>query len=495
MEVGLKLQIPDAIIKCRNFIDNQFCEATGETHQVVSPYTGSSIGEFRYSKTNDVDNAVVSAHKAQHDWGLTPIKERTRIMFQWRNILLRDMDTFSHIIAAESGKTWSEARAGVAKGIEVLEFALSLQNLDLGGKMEVSRGVHCEYRREALGVVANITPFNFPVMVPMWTLPIVLTLGNSYIWKPSEKTPLASNLIAQSLKDAGLPNGVLQVLQGGRETVESIIDHPLVKAIGFVGSTAIAKSIYHRGTQLGKRVLALGGAKNHLLLLPDANLELSGSGISDSFTGCAGQRCMAASVLLAVGKVDQHIEKIVQRASSLQLGQDMGAIITKNQLDFLKQAIDRAVKSGAKVLLDGREKSAPTEYKNGHWIGPTILTNVSTKMECCSDELFGPILSVVPCDTIADAMKIENANPYGNACSVFTSSGALAEKVIQSAKSGMVGVNVGVPVPREPFSFGGINNSKFGHGDITGQHSLDFWSNIKKVTSKWEPQTDQTWMS
>jgi malonate-semialdehyde dehydrogenase (acetylating)/methylmalonate-semialdehyde dehydrogenase len=495
LEGELKPQIPESLCKCSNFVDNQLSEGSGEKHQVKSPYTGSIIGEFHFSTSDDVDIAVSNAHKAQQDWGLTPIKERTRILYQWRNILIRDMDSFSHLIAAESGKTWAEAKAGLTKGIEVLEFALSLQNLDLGGRMEVSRGVHCEYRREALGVVANITPFNFPAMVPMWTLPIVLTLGNSYIWKPSDKTPLTSNLLALSLKEAGLPNGVLQVLQGGRETVESIIDHPLVKAIGFVGSTAVAKSIYLRGTSLGKRVLALGGAKNHLLLLPDANLELTGSGISDSFTGCAGQRCMAASVLLAVGKVDQHIEKIIQKASSLRLGQDMGAIITREQLDFLKNAIDKAVNGGAQILLDGRKKEIPKEFPGGHWIGPTILTNVTAKMECCSDELFGPILSIVHCDNIAEAMKIENANPYGNSCSVFTASGALAEKVIQAAKSGMVGVNIGVPVPREPFSFGGINNSKFGHGDITGHHSLDFWSNVKKVTTKWEVQSDQTWMS
>lgn len=491
----MKLQIPTTKIQCKNFIDHQFVDGQGEVVPVVSPYTGKVIGEYHNSTPDDVDRAVKSAQRAQTEWGATPIKERTRVMFQWRNILLRDIDSYSHIIAAESGKTWAEAKAGLTKGIEVLEFALSLQNLDLGGKLEVSRGVHCEYRREPLGVVANITPFNFPAMVPMWTIPIALTLGNAYIWKPSEKTPLTSNLLATSLKEAGLPSGLFQVLQGARPTVETIIDHPLVKAVGFVGSTHVAKAVYERGTLKGKRVLALGGAKNHLVLLPDANPELSGIGISDSFTGCAGQRCMAASVLLAVGQVDQHIEKIIARARSLKLGVDMGAIITKKQLDFLHSGIDRAIKAGATVLLDGRTVPPPPEYKGGFWMGPTILSNVQPSMECCSDELFGPVLSIVRCDSIAEAMTIENANPYGNACSVFTSSGALAEKVIQAARTGMVGVNVGVPVPREPFSFGGINQSKFGHGDITGEHSLDFWTNVKKVTTKWEAQSDQTWMS
>jgi malonate-semialdehyde dehydrogenase (acetylating)/methylmalonate-semialdehyde dehydrogenase len=405
------------------------------------------------------------------------------------------MEEISHIIASESGKTHAEAKAGVLKGIEVLEYALSIQNIDLGGKMEVSRGVFCEYRREALGVVANITPFNFPAMVPMWTIPICLVLGNAYIWKPSDKTPLTSNLIAKCLKEAGLPLGLFQVIQGKTDCVNAIIDHPKVSAIGFVGSTKVAKTIYDRASLLGKRVLALGGAKNHIVLLPDANLDLSGMGISDSFTGCAGQRCMAASVLLAVGDVDKHIQKIVERAKSLKLGTDMGAVITISQKEFLIKAINRAEADGAKVLLDGRMAADPKEFLGGNWLGPTILDNVDPESTAACDELFGPIISIIRCQTIQEAMEIENANAYGNACSVFTSSGALAEKVVQSAKAGMIGINVGVPVPREPFSFGGINASKFGHGDITGVHSLNFWTNLKKVTTKWEKQNDLNWMS
>jgi malonate-semialdehyde dehydrogenase (acetylating)/methylmalonate-semialdehyde dehydrogenase len=257
----------------------------------------------------------------------------------------------------------------------------------------------------------------------------------------------------------------------------------------------VAKAVYDRGTQLGKRVLALGGAKNHIVLLPDANPELSGLGISDSFTGCAGQRCMAAAVLLAVGEVDHHINKIIERAKSLSLGKDMGAIITKPQVEFLKAAITKAEKEGAKVLLDGRTAKPPADMAEGNWIGPTILDNVQPGSEAATLELFGPILSIVRCKDISQAMKIENSVEYGNACSVFTSSGNLAEKVIRMASTGMVGVNVGVPVPREPFSFGGVNASKFGHGDITGHQSLDFWSNVKKVTVKWEKQDDNNWMS
>ncbi len=492
------VKIPSEVIKCQNFINGKFENGSAEKVQVMSPYNGKLIGEFFSSSKKEVDEAVNAASVAQTLWADVPMKERTKVMFNFRNILMRDLEEIAHLKSAESGKNFEEGKAGLLKGIEVLEFAIALQNMDLGGRVDVSRGVSCEYRREPVGVVANITPFNFPAMVPMWTIPIALTLGNAYIWKPSEKAPLTSMKIASALKEAGLPDGLFQVLQGTRETVEAIIDHPKVKAIGFVGSTKIAKAVYDRGTLLGKRVLALGGAKNHIVLLPDANPEMAGVGISDSFTGCAGQRCMAASVLLAVGNpkdTEAHIEKMIARASSLKLGTEMGAIITKAQVKFLTEAIDRAEKAGAKILLDGRIAKAPAGFEEGNWIGPTILDNIQPGSEAASVELFGPVISIIRCKDISEAMKIENSIAYGNACSVFTSNGALAEKIIKMASTGMVGVNVGVPVPREPFSFGGINASKFGHGDITGHHSLDFWSNIKKVTVKWEKQNDNNWMS
>lgn len=494
----MSVKIPAEIMNCQNFINGEFVSGQGDKIQVISPYNGKAIGEFKTSTKAQVDQAVSDASVAQKLWADVPMKERTKVMFNFRNILMRDLEEIAHLKSAESGKNFEEGRAGLLKGIEVLEFAIALQNMDLGGRVEVSRGVSCEYRREPVGVVANITPFNFPAMVPMWTIPIALTLGNAYIWKPSEKTPLTSIKIALALKEAGLPSGLFQVLQGTKDTVEAIIDHEAVKAIGFVGSTKIAKAVYDRGTQLGKRVLALGGAKNHIVLLPDANPEMAGVGISDSFTGCAGQRCMAASVLLAVGNpkdTEKHIEKIIARASSLKLGTDMGAIITKAQVKFLNEAIGKAEAAGAKVLLDGRKAKAPAGMEEGNWIGPTILDNIQPGSEAAAIELFGPIISIIRCKDISEAMKIENSVSYGNACSVFTSNGGLAEKVIRMASTGMVGVNVGVPVPREPFSFGGVNSSKYGHGDITGAHSLDFWSNIKKVTVKWEKQNDNNWMS
>jgi malonate-semialdehyde dehydrogenase (acetylating)/methylmalonate-semialdehyde dehydrogenase len=490
-----KIQIPKEKIVANNFSSGLWVPGSGAEKNVYSPYTGAIVGKFNESTSEDVQAIVQAAHEAQSAWGKTPLKERTQIMFKFRELLIKKAPEVSNIVALESGKTYAEAYAGVMKGLEVLEFALSLQNLDSGAKMEVSRGVHCEYRREPLGVVANITPFNFPAMVPMWTIPIVLTLGNSYIWKPSEKTPLTSVLLANCLKEAGVPNGIFSVIQGGKQSVEDIIDHPLVKAIGFVGSSKVAKSVYSRSTSLGKRALCLGGAKNHIILLPDADPEISGRGISDSFTGCAGQRCMAASVLLAVGDCDEQIKKIIERAQSLKIGQDMGAMITQEQVTFLDKAITQAQEAGAKILVDGRKQKVTGDYENGYWLGPTILDQVKPGSDAAKIELFGPIISIMRCANLSEALEIENSNDYGNACSVFTNSGSAAETVAQKAKAGMVGVNIGVPVPREPFSFGGINESKFGHGDITGEHSLNFWSNLKKITTKWEAQSDNNWMS
>lgn len=490
-----EIQVPKESIQVKHLIGGEWLDGSGEDYKVKSPYTGAVVGMGKSCEASLVDKAIKKAADASKSWAATPLKERTIVMFKLREILLRDIDIISNIVSLENGKTLGESKAGVMKGIEVLEYAISLQNIDHGGKMEVSRGVFCEYRREPLGVVANITPFNFPAMVPMWTLPIALTLGNAYVWKPSDKTPITSLYIGEAFIEAGLPSGVLTILNGGVETVNSIIDHKDVKAVGFVGSSKIAGLVYSRAANLGKRVLALGGAKNHIVLLPDADPEIAGRGIADSFTGCAGQRCMAASVLLAVGDTEKQIAAIKKRAESMTLGENMGAIITKEQVEFLEKAITEAEKAGANILLDGRKIKAPAGSEGGFWLGPTILDNVDPESKASKVELFGPIISIVRVKSITEAMDIENQNEYGNACSVFTTNGSLAEKVVSRANAGMVGVNIGVPVPREPFSFGGINHSKFGHGDITGTNSLNFWSDMKKVTTKWESQKDSNWMS
>lgn len=491
----MDLKIPKDITNVLNFSHGAFTQGHGEELKVVSPYTGQVIGKLNCSTTEDVDTAVKAAAQAQVSWGRTPIKERSRVMFNFRHILLREIKEISNTVSLESGKTLAEAEAGVMKGIEVLEYALSLQNTDAGGRMEVSRGVMCEFRREPLGVVAGITPFNFPAMVPMWMIPIALTLGNAFVWKPSEKTPLTSILIAKALDEAGIPKGIFTVVQGNRQTAEAILQNKTIRAVGFVGSTPVAESVYKLGTANNKRVLALGGAKNHIILMPDADPEMASKAIADSFTGCAGQRCMAASVLLAVGEASSLVEKIVSQARSLELGKTMGAIVTKESKEKLVSAIGRAEKSGVKVLLDGRTSKAPSGLEGGNWLSPTVLDNVTPGMEAAVDELFGPVLSIIHCKNLSEALAIENSSVFGNAASVFTSNGSVAERVASEAKSGMIGINVGVPVPREPFSFGGINESKFGQGDITGESSLDFWSNRKKVTTKWDAAKDANWMS
>ncbi len=489
------VEFPKEVINCPHLINGEWVDGQGDSFDIYSPYNGAVVGQAKSATGQETSKAIYQANLAAQSWRNTPLKERTGIMFKFREILLRDIEKISNMISLESGKTLAESRAGVMKGVEVLEFALSIQNLDNGGKMEVSRGVHCEYKREPLGVVASITPFNFPAMVPMWTIPIAITLGNSYVWKPSEKTPLTATMIGQALSEAGLPKGVLTILNGGANTVNDIIDHEDVKAVGFVGSSKIAKIVYTRASSLGKRALCLGGAKNHIILLPDAEPKMAGVGIADSFTGCAGQRCMAASVLLAVGNVDEQIAQIKKRADETTIGDKMGAIITKEQIEFLNTAIDKALSEGATLIRDGRQDKSPAGLEQGYWLGPTILDGVKPGTQASITELFGPVLSIIRCENISEALEVENSNEYGNAASVFTNNGAMAELVSKHARAGMVGINIGVPVPREPFSFGGINESKFGHGDITGINSLNFWSDIKKITTKWQMQNDHNWMS
>jgi malonate-semialdehyde dehydrogenase (acetylating)/methylmalonate-semialdehyde dehydrogenase len=408
--------------------------------------------------------------------------------------MLQRLDKLSNTAAAEAGKTVEEARAGILKGLEVTEFALSLQNMGAGGIMEVSRGVTCEYRREPLGVVAGITPFNFPAMVPLWMYPIALALGNTFILKPSEKVPLTSQLIGEIIIESGFPPGVFSIINGDRNIVESLIDHPDVKAIGFVGSTNAAKAVYTRATSHGKRALCLGGAKNSLIVVPDADPAVTVPGVVASFTGCAGQRCMAASLMIAVGETDHLVAKIREKAASMSPGCSMGAIISKEARDRIKKAIDQAEQGGAKIILDGRSVAAPKGYEGGYWLGPTIIDHAKPSMDCAKTEIFGPVLTIVRAKDLSEALKIDADSSYGNATSVFTTNGSVARRVAESASSGMIGINIGVPVPREPFSFGGTKDSKFGQGDITGESALDFWTDRKKITTKWDVQKDTTWM-
>jgi malonate-semialdehyde dehydrogenase (acetylating)/methylmalonate-semialdehyde dehydrogenase len=492
----LDLSIGSAALRGQNLIAGQWRDAVrGERRDVASPYTGETIGSVPMSSAEDVQAAVAAAATAASSWRLVPLKERTQVLFRFRELVLSHLDELGTSAAAESGKTIGEAKAGVLKGIEVAEFALSLQNLDAGGALEVSRGVSCEVRREPLGVVAGITPFNFPAMVPMWMFPIAVTVGNSFILKPSEKVPLTACRLGRLMALAGYPPGVFSIIHGGREAVDAIVDHPGVAAVGFVGSTAVARSVYARAAGHGKRALCLGGAKNPILLAPDADPAIAVPGVVDSFTGCAGQRCMAASLLIAIGDTDPLVDAIVARAGQLQLGKDMGAIIDRTSLGRLEAAIDRAAASCATLRLDGRKPSAPDGFRGGHWLGPTILDHVEPSSQAAVDELFGPVLSIIRVKTVDEALAIEAKSGYGNACSVFTSRGAVARAVAERATAGMVGVNIGVPVPREPFSFGGTKQSRFGAGDLTGAGGVELWTQLKKITSKWSAQSDASWMS
>ncbi len=482
-------------LDCAHFIKGEWIGAGKNTQPVVSPYYGEAIGTVPIATKELVQQTVATAKAASNSWRTTPIKERVQVLDRFRLLVLANIDAIAQTVALESGKTVDEGKAGILKGIEVCEFAISLANMESGGSVEVSRGVKCEYRREALGVVCGIAPFNFPAMVPMWMYPIAIALGNAFILKPSEKVPLTSQLMAKYMKEAGLPAGVFSILNGDKETVMDLISHPDVAAVGFVGSTPVAKKVYQTATALGKRALCLGGAKNYLIVMPDADEGVTVDGVVKSFTGCAGQRCMAASLMITVGSAKSIVGKIKDHAAKMKLGTDMGAIIDASSRERLQKAIGRAKDEGATLLLDGREATPPDSYKKGSWLAPTIISQARPDMDCAQSELFGPVLTVLEVETLEQAMDLENKSPFGNATSVFTNNGAAAQYVANRASNGMIGVNIGVPVPREPFSFGGTKESKFGQGDITGQGSLDLWSNMKKITTKWQQQFDNNWMS
>ncbi len=486
---------PNQPLVAQSLVGGEWIKSSGASREICSPYNGKAIGSLHTASSQEVDRCVSAALEAFEDWKRVPVKERCALLLKFRELLLRDLEPLAQSAARESGKLVSEGRAEVLKGIEVLEFAASLQNSDLGGALEVSRGVTCEYRREPLGVTVGVTPFNFPAMVPMWMIPISLALGNSFILKPSDKVPFTPVMLGELLREAGIPKGVFSVIQGGREIVERLAAHPGVSAVGFVGSSAVARSVYTAATGSGKRALCLGGAKNHLIVVPDADPSVTVEGVVASFTGCAGQRCMAASVLVAVGDVEPLLAKVVEAAGKLELGRDMGALIDKASHSRLTTAIDRAVSDGATLRLDGRAAPAPSGYEGGNWLGPTIIDNAHPSMQSACEELFGPVLTIVRVASLDQALKLERASRYGNALSVFTTSGAVAQHVADQASTGMVGVNIGVPVPREPFSFGGTKDSKFGTGDITGAGGVELWSNRKKITAKWGLQPDKNWMS
>ena len=478
----------------QNYVAGAFVAPDVPVADVHDPSSGEVIARVPLSSAREVDAAVRSARAAFPAWAATPIKERVQVFFRYKALLERHLDELAALVTEENGKVASEARAEVLKSAELTEFACSLPQIVTGEVLEVSRGVECRVERFPVGVVAAVTPFNFPNMVPNWSIPNAIALGNCLVLKPSELVPLSARRIAELLAEAGLPSGVLQIVHGGQEAVEALCDHPDIGALSFVGSTRVAKIVYRRATASLKRCLALGGAKNHLIVMPDADGEMTAANVVASMSGCAGQRCMAASVMVAVSATDHIVARLAELARAMVPGRDVGPVISAAAKARITRYIDEAEAAGATVLVDGRRATVPGR-EGGYFLGPTVLDHVTPDMAIAREEVFGPVLAIVRARDVDEALAVENASPYGNAASVFTESGGVARHVMERASAGMVGVNVGVPVPREPFSFGGWNDSKFGVGDITGRGSIELWTQAKKMTTKWNREAGVNWMS
>jgi malonate-semialdehyde dehydrogenase (acetylating)/methylmalonate-semialdehyde dehydrogenase len=461
------------------------------TGEVFNPATGEVTGHVDFASNAVVDEVVASAQKAFEEWRSTSIAKRTQILFAFREILNARKEEVAALITAEHGKVLSDALGEVTRGQEVVEFACGIAHLLKGGYTEgASTDVDVYSIRQPLGVVAIISPFNFPAMVPMWFFPIAIAAGNTVIVKPSEKDPSAINLIAQMWKDAGLPDGVFNVVHGDKVAVDRLIEHADVKSISFVGSTPIARYIYEKGTAQGKRIQALGGAKNHMLVLPDADLNLAADAAVNAGFGSAGERCMAISVLVAVEPIaDALIEKIKERMLKLNTGDgtkgsDMGPLVTRVHRDKVASYVDAGVNEGAKLVVDGRNPKV-NGASNGFWLGPTLFDGVSPQMSIYKEEIFGPVLSVVRVKTYNEGVSLINAHPYGNGTAIFTNDGGAARKFQNEIQVGMIGVNVPIPVPTAYYSFGGWKASLFGDTHAHGTEGVHFFTRGKVVTSRW----------
>lgn len=461
---------------------------------VFSPIDGNVISTVALSGKEDLHKAVEAAQAAYPKWSQMPIKERVQIFYKYRQLMIDNLEELAKIVHIENGKTMGESIAEVEKSIELTEFACSLPQMVAGEIMEVSKGVECRTEHAPLGVVASIAPFNFPHMVPHWTVPNAIVLGNCMILKPSEIVPLSAMKMAEMLKEAGLPDGVFNVVHGAKEIVEAICDHPGIEAVSFVGSTHVAKIVYRRATSNLKRAVALGGAKNHLIVLPDAHVSMTASNVAASMSGCAGQRCMAAASMVGVGPVDHIVGALVEEAKKIIPGENLGSVISQAAKERIEGYITEAEEQGATILLDGRNTTVKG-HENGYYVGPTVIDHVTADMRIAKEEVFGPVISIIRAKDIDHALELENGSSYGNAAAVFTQNGGMAKYVMDKASAGMIGVNIGVPVPREPFSFGGWNDSRFGSSDITGSSSVHFWTQLKKTTTKWNAEARTNWMS
>ena len=459
---------------------------------VFNPATGDQTGEVLLASASDVDGAVQTARRAFESWRFSSLTQRQNIMFDFRELVVARKMDFAKLLTAEHGKTIDDAMGEVQRGLEVIEFACNIAHLLKGEYSEqVSTGVDTYTIRQPLGVVAGITPFNFPAMVPMWMYPLAIACGNTFVLKPSEKDPSASLLAAELFAEAGLPDGVFNVVHGDKEAVDALLTHPLVAAVSFVGSTPIARYIYETGTRHGKRVQALGGAKNHMIVLPDADMDLAADAAVSAGYGSAGERCMAISAVVAVGDAgDPLIDGVRTRIEKLKVGPgdeagvEMGPLVTRQHLEKVRSYVDAGEKAGALLVSDGRDLVIEG-HESGFFLGPTLFDNVTTDMSIYADEIFGPVLSTVRMDRYEEAIRLINQNPYGNGTAVFTNDGGAARKFQTEVEVGMVGINVPIPVPLSFYSFGGWKDSIFGSHAIYGPEGVHFYSRQKVVISRW----------
>ena len=461
------------------------------TAPVFNPATGEVTGTVVLASPRDVDRAVAESVAAWRGWRDTSLTARTRILFAFRELADRHRDDLARLITDEHGKVLEDARGEVARGIEVIEFACGISHLLKGEFSEdVSNGVDASSIRQPLGVVAGITPFNFPVMVPMWMYPVAIACGNTFILKPSERDPSPSLLIADLWREAGLPDGVFTVVHGDSVAVNALLDHPDVSAVSFVGSTPVARHVFERATSSGKRCQALGGAKNHAVVMPDADVAAAADALTAAGYGSAGERCMAISAVVAVGDADPLVAALLSRAASLTTGpgtdpgSDMGPLITGAHRDRVAGYVGSAESEGADVVLDGREIKVPGG-DDGFFVGPTLVDHVTPSMQVYSDEIFGPVLSVLRVETLEQAIDLVNANPYGNGTAIFTRDGHAARRFRRDVQVGMVGINVAIPVPMAYYSFGGWKQSLFGDAHIHGMEGIRFNTRMKSVTTRW----------
>jgi malonate-semialdehyde dehydrogenase (acetylating) / methylmalonate-semialdehyde dehydrogenase len=459
---------------------------------IYNPATGQVTGTVDFASAAEVGAAVEAAAAAWPAWRETSLAKRANVLFAFRELIRSHTSELAALVSSEHGKVASDAAGEVARGLEVVEFACGLPHLLKGGFSEnVSTGVDAFSIRQPLGVVAGITPFNFPAMVPMWMFPIAIGCGNCFVLKPSEKDPSASLLLAELLAEAGLPDGVFNVVQGAKDAVDALLTHPEVKAVSFVGSTPIARYIYENGTASGKRVQALGGAKNHMVVLPDADLDLAADAAVSAGFGSAGERCMAISVVVAVDPVgDELVEKIASRMPALKVGpaddeqSEMGPLVTRPHRDKVASYLDTGVSEGAVLAVDGRQHQIKGSA-DGFWLGPSVLDRVTPAMSCYRDEIFGPVLAVVRASGYDEAVKIVSENPYGNGTAIFTNDGGAARRFTHEVEVGMVGINVPIPVPMAYYSFGGWKASLFGDTHVYGTEGVHFYTRGKAVTSRW----------